>query len=267
MNKIPVKLIAEILSVSTSQITSTWADFKANGEEGIKTKKLGRPLESNLKLSKEQSEDIKKMITHNTPDQLKLNSSLWDLNSISALVQRRHKIHLPRSTMSVYLKRWGFSPQRPKKRNDKQQPDMVSKWLNVDFPLIKQKSIIEKGEIFWGDETGIQNETHYVRGYAPIGQTPVLKVAAPHIKINMISAISNQGKTRFMIYKTSMNQQMLITFMTRLIKDVSKKVFLILDNLKVHHGKMVKEWLDRHKDKIELFFYPLMLQNTTQMNI
>lgn len=267
INKVPIKVAAQFLGVSISQITSTWADFKANNEEGIKTKKLGRPLESNRKLSNLQSTDIKKIITDNTPDQLQLNSALWDLNSISALVLRRHKVHLPRSTMAVYLKRWGFSPQRPKKRSYKQNPDAVSMWLHTDFPALKQKSIDENGEIFWGDETGIQNETNYVRGYAPIGQTPVLKVASNHIKINMISAISNQGKTRFMIYKTSMNQQMLIIFMTRLIKDAPKKVFLILDNLKVHHGKIVQEWLENHKDKIELFFCPPMHLNITQMNI
>ena len=33
-------------------------------------------------------------------------------------------------------------------------------------------------------------------------------------------------------------------------------MFLILDNLKVHHGKIVKSWLDEHKTEIELFFIP-----------
>ena len=65
INKVPIKVAAQFLGVSISQITSTWADFKANNEEGIKTKKLGRPLESNRKLSNLQSTDIKKIITDN----------------------------------------------------------------------------------------------------------------------------------------------------------------------------------------------------------
>ena len=35
-----------------------------------------------------------------------------------------------------------------------------------------------------------------------------------------------------------------------------KKVFLILDNLGVHHCKPVKAWLAEHKADIEAFFLP-----------
>ena len=59
-----------------------------------------------------------------------------------------------------------------------------------------------------------------------------------------------------MIYQDIMNQQRLIRFMARLIRASKQKVFLILDNLKVHHGKLVASWLEKHKDKIEAFFLP-----------
>ena len=72
----------------------------------------------------------------------------------------------------------------------------------------------------------------------------------------MISALSSQGKVRFMIYQDTMNQQRLIRFMERLVRSSEHKVFLILDNLKVHHGKLVAAWLEKHKDKIEMFFLP-----------
>ena len=72
----------------------------------------------------------------------------------------------------------------------------------------------------------------------------------------MISAISSQGKVRFMLYPDTMNQQRLIRFMERLVRTSERKVFLILDNLKVHHGKLAAAWLEKHKDKIEVFFLP-----------
>lgn len=72
----------------------------------------------------------------------------------------------------------------------------------------------------------------------------------------MISAISDQGSVRFMVYQDTMNQQRLIHFMDRLIRTSKQKVFLILDNLKVHHGKLASVWLEKHKDKIEVFFLP-----------
>ena len=53
-----------------------------------------------------------------------------------------------------------------------------------------------------------------------------------------------------------MKKKLLIKFMTRLIKDAGRKVFLILDNLKVHHSKAVKKWLEEHKEDIEVFYLP-----------
>lgn len=33
-------------------------------------------------------------------------------------------------------------------------------------------------------------------------------------------------------------------------------MFLILDNLRGHNAKLVKEWLERHEDEIEVFYLP-----------
>lgn len=84
----------------------------------------------------------------------------------------------------------------------------------------------------------------------------MIKTEAQKFKIEMLSAISKRGKLHFILYKDSMNSEKLIDFMTRLIKDSEKKVFLVLDNLRVHHSKAVTEWLEKHKAQIELFFLP-----------
>ena len=54
-----------------------------------------------------------------------------------------------------------------------------------------------------------------------------------------------------------MGQQRLIRFVERLIRTLKQKVFLILDNLKVHHGKLAAVWMEKNKEKIEVFFLPL----------
>ena len=84
----------------------------------------------------------------------------------------------------------------------------------------------------------------------------MLPVETKRQRVNMISAISSQGKVRFMLYPDTMDQQRLIRFMERLVRTSERKVFLILDNLKVHHGKLAAAWLEKHKDKIEVFFLP-----------
>ena len=59
-----------------------------------------------------------------------------------------------------------------------------------------------------------------------------------------------------MLYKDNMNADKLIDFMRRLARDAIHKVFLILDNLRVHHSKKVTAWLENHKAEIEVFYLP-----------
>jgi len=73
-------------------------------------------------------------------------------------------------------------------------------------------------------------------------------------KINMVFAISSQGTCHFLCYDKNMTQQLFIDFMGHLVEDSDRKVLFIVDNLKVHHGKIAAEWLSGHKEEIELFF-------------
>lgn len=126
----------------------------------------------------------------------------------------------------------------------------------MEYPEIKERAALENAEIFWADETGVDNCGTVERGYAPKGHPPVLPVETKRVRVNMLSAISQEGNLRYMIYRDSMNQQKLIEFMGRLIAKSERKVFFIMDNLRVHHGKLVSAWLERHKSQIEAFYLP-----------
>ena len=47
-----------------------------------------------------------------------------------------------------------------------------------------------------------------------------------------------------------------IEFLEALITNAGKKVFLILDNLRVHHSRLEKAWVAEHSEKIGLFYLP-----------
>ena len=49
---------------------------------------------------------------------------------------------------------------------------------------------------------------------------------------------------------------LLIEFLTALIQDAGRKVFLILDNLRAHHSKLMTAWVAERADQIELFYLP-----------
>jgi len=132
----------------------------------------------------------------------------------------------------------------------------VQKWLTETYPAIQRKACRERAEIHWGDETGLRSDDVNGRGYAPKGRTPVRRCKGTPEKTNMLSTVTNQGKVRFMFYRERLNAKTLIRFLRRLIRSADRKVFLILDNLRVHHARVVKQWVAQHVDDIELYYLP-----------
>src|SRR5690554_762408 len=130
-----------------------------------------------------------------------------------------------------------------------QCPKKVQKWLDEEYPAIKAQAKQEKAEIYWGDETGVKNQCHHGRSYAPQGKTPVKKSMSKRFSVNMVSAITNQGKVQFMLYSDSMNADRFIEFMQQLIKPSTQKVYFIVDNLKVHHSKIVRS--EEHTSELQ----------------
>ena len=196
------------------------------------------------------------ILIDNTPDQLKMPYALWTRESVRQLIKERLDIDVPVRTVGDYLKRWGMTPQKPQKRAYEQREPEVQAWLKEEYPKIKAKAKREKAEIYWGDETGLRNDCQHERGYALKGKTPVIRLNANRDSINMISAVTNQGKVRFRFFDGTMNADILIDFMMRLVRNANRKVYLVLDNLRVHHAKPVKEWLEKHKKMIEVFYLP-----------
>ena len=81
----------------------------------------------------------------------------------------------------------------------------------------------------------------------------------------MIAAVSNRGLMRFKLYKGALNVPIFIQFMKRLLKDAKQKVFLIVDNLRVHHAKAVQDWLARQQGRDRDLDSRPMRRNTTRM--
>ena len=250
------KEILEIVDLKKRTVIGLIAAYKKQGESVIKLKKRGRKVGEQRKLTKEQEKQVQKALIDKDPNQFKLDCCVWDRTTVSLLIEQLFGIKMPLSTIGYYFQRWGFTAQRPNLTNYKQNPKKVAEFLENEYPEIKKQAQKENAEILWGDETAIQNECNYVKSYAPRGQTPTLKTTNQHIKINMISAISNQGKLRFMFFEDNMTSQKFIAFLERLIRYEDKKIIFIVDNLKVHHSKKVKEWLEKHRKQIEVKYLP-----------
>lgn len=248
--------VARHCELSRTTVIAVCRAYRAGGWAAVALKARGRPEGAGRKLTDAQEAEVKKLIRDATPDKLKMPFALWSRGAVLQLVRERYGVKLTAQGIGKYLARWGFTPQKPIKRAYEQSPQAVRQWLDTEYPGIEARAKAAGAEIHWGDETGLRSDDVRGRSYAPAGQTPVIRVTNRREGLSVISSVTNQGKVRWKVFEGAINADILIDFMKRLVKDADRKVFLVLDNLKVHHAKPVKAWLQDNKEKIAVFFLP-----------
>lgn len=125
-----------------------WAKaYKMGGIKGLKEKKRGVKPEGRRLLNPVQEKQIREMILDTMPDQLKLPYGLWTRKAVKELIGRELGVAMAINTTGDYLRKWGFTPQKPKKRAYGQGPEKVRKWLEEEYPAIEKKAKDENAEI------------------------------------------------------------------------------------------------------------------------
>lgn len=96
--------------------------------------------------------------------------------------------------------------------------------------------------IFFQDEASVRSDYHGGTTWGQVGRTPVVKSTAARYSVNMLSAISPQGKLHFMIAEGRVNADAFIGYCKRLLDDnPDHPVFLIVDGHPAHRAKKTKE--------------------------
>ena len=249
--------VAKIVGVNPATVSQWYSKYKKD-RSLIKIQVRGRKKGEGKKLTSEQEEQIKKLLISKNPKQLQFKFALWTREAVRQLIKQELGKELPISTVGDYLKEWQFTSKKPIKRAYERKDEKTQKWLEEEYPEIKKEAKRENADIWWADETACQSMPTNFKGYAPIGRhnKPVLTHTAKKFKINMISAITNTGKSMFALYETSINIDNFIDFLQKVIDSTQKKVYLIVDNLRVHHAKRVKAWEEEHSNQIKLFYLP-----------
>jgi transposase len=135
----PINDIAAALSMGHVTVRGAIKAAATDGLRALAPKPTGRPVGSQRRLTSMQELHIQRLICKHRPEQLKLEFALWNRGAVTLLVKQEFGIDLPIRTMGEYLKRWGFTPQKPITRAYEQRPEAVKKWLDEEYPAIAEK--------------------------------------------------------------------------------------------------------------------------------
>jgi transposase len=246
---------AAVFGVARQTLGRWMKAYRTGGAKALAARKRGRPAGCG-KLQGWQAALIVKLMTEKDPRQMKMPFCLWTRAAVATLIKRRCGVVLSRWQVGRYLKAWGMTPQKPVRKAYEQDPVAVTKWLTEDYPAIRARAKREKAEIYWGDEMGMRSDHQAGTTYAPRGKTPTITATGRRFKCNMISAITNRGTLRFLLFKKEFTAAVLLRLLRGLLKDTRRKVFFILDKHPVHRSAAVKQWVQANRDRIELFFLP-----------
>lgn len=248
--------LENLLGVCHETISRWRTAYQADGLAALPGNRSGRPQGVGRLLSDAQAQRIQELIDHHGPQELDIPHALWTRRAVAELIAKEFAITLAERTVGQYLHRWGYTSKKPARHARRQNADQVQKWLEETYPALEEQALREDAEILWCDEVGVQADHHPGCGYARQGERATMEVPRPHIGVNQITAISNEGSVCFMTYQGMLNAATYLLFLQGLVKGLPRKILLIADSLPAHKTPEVLAWLSEHREQIEVFYLP-----------
>src|SRR3954471_8784348 len=133
------------------QTVNVWQKrCRERGEDGLLDGRRVSPRRDKGLLTAEEAGKVRGWIAEGTPDRLELPWPLWPSRAGRELIERRFGKRLGPSTVPLYLRRWGMTPQKPLVRAKERSPAAVQAWLERDYPAIAKRARAERAVIYWG---------------------------------------------------------------------------------------------------------------------
>ena len=158
--------------------------------------------------------------------------------------------------ITKFLHRMGFTYKKPKI-----VPGNASALLQQEF-LEKykelKKDLGKDDQIYFSDATHPTHNTKPSYGWIKRGKKHdvYIKSNTGRKRINLLGAITIGSKQAVVIEEETINAQAIIHLLEKIKqKQKAGKVYMVLDNAKYHHARLVKNWLLNHP-RFHLVFLP-----------
>jgi transposase len=248
--------MAELLGVAPETVSRWWCAYADAGLDALPGERTGRPPGSGRTLTDAQGARLQQLIDNHSPEALGIPAPLWSRAAVRDLIRSECGVEMPVRTVGEYLRRWGYTAKRPARHHRDQDPKEIDEWRTTTYPALEAKAREEFAEIHWCDETGVAADEHPHLGYSKAGTPARIEVPDPHLRVNVVSTVTQEGEVRFMTYTRTMTGTLFVQFLEQLLLSTGRKIYLIADRLSAHTAGNVATWLAERRDRIELVHCP-----------
>jgi transposase len=186
-------------------------------------------------------------------------NELWTTKRMAEVIRRHFNVFCrPSHAWTIVTKYLGWTAQRPIQQLRAADEDETERWLKEDFPRILERAKRRGAHLAFVDESGFMLAPTIRRTYAPRGHPPVCKVADPHGKISVISAMSISPSHRhFGIHfdllddNANFRGNTVVPFLETIRRKIQGPITIIWDAVPVHRASPVTCFLRKHRTIVQ----------------
>ncbi len=233
------KDIAIALDVSPVAVCQWIKKMKEEGTNGLRAHPhTGRRAE----LSDAQKQLIPDPLSHGA-EAYGFRGNLWTCRRVKKVIEWEFDVSYHRSHVARLLKELRWSPQRPVERAAQRNEAEIHRWRTRTWLEIQKRAILERRLLVFVDESGFYLLPAILRTYAPIGETPVLKVFQTRDHLSMMSAITPQGWLFTRTRDEALNGMDSVHFLSHVHSQTDRKLLVIWDSSPIHRNAEVRDFL------------------------
>ena len=236
--------------------TTIYRWLRAARRGGLRSLKARKHPGPSARLTARQRAQVFRWINGKDPRQYNFEFALWTRKIVAALIREKFGITLGLTAVGRLLAELEITPQKPLRRAYERDPKAIKRWIETDYPRLQARAKRRNARVFFLDEAGVRSDQVLGRSWAPRGETPQVSTSGQRQSINAISAVNGRGAFWFKVFSGRFNKERFLKFLKAFMRNRKYPAFLILDRHPSHRARLVAQYVQSLKGRLELHFLP-----------
>ena len=248
------KKISEILHIPLRTVSYHILSYEKGGMESLL---IVKQPGAQKKLTDKQETELLCVISTQTPEEAGLGVfANWTAALACAFVKQKFGISYSSRGMLNLFDRLGLSYTRPTYTLDKADPKKQEQFRKT-FETLKKLLEGDITTILFEDESMIRDYQAIMKTWFPKGKQRIIPTYGKHEGVKLVGFLDYETGHVYVEEHKKYDAEVFLQFLKNVLSQYPNgKTVIILDNARIHHAKLLKEFLEENKDCLELVYLP-----------